>query len=142
MQINGVRPSRRQSSSSSNDPRVLRLGTRKSDLAMVQTRYAAKLIQAEFPQVKVEIIEPISAYGDKQLDQSLKTLATKTPGLFTKDLEEGLVNGAYDVAVHSLKDVPTTLPEGLVIAGITEREDPRDALGKHETWAFVWLTLV
>lgn len=109
---------------------ALRVGTRKSDLAMIQTRHAERLIKEKFPEVAVEVLEPISAYGDKKLEASLKTLATKTPGLFTKDLEEGLLNGAYDVAVHSLKDVPTTLPDGLVIAAITEREDPRDALGK------------
>lgn len=107
---------------------VVKIGTRNSDLAMIQTRYAAKLIRDKFPEVQVEIIEPIKTIGDKVLTESLKNLAAKVPGLFTKDLEDGLVSGLYDIAVHSLKDVPTTLPDGLEIAAITEREDPHDAL--------------
>lgn len=107
----------------------LKLGTRKSALAMVQTNAAKQMLEKGEPSLQVEIVQPIQSYGDTVLDQSLKTLATQTPGLFTKDLEEGLLKGLYDVAVHSLKDVPTTLPKGLVIAAITEREDPRDVLG-------------
>ena len=120
---------------SSQKPQIhLRLGTRKSVLAMAQTRYAQKLLQEKHPDAKVEICKPISAYGDLKQNESLKELAKVDPGLFTKDLEGGLVSKIYDIAVHSLKDVPTTLPEGLVIGAITDREDPRDALVVREEY--------
>lgn len=83
-------------------------------------------------------IKTESALGDNVLDKPLAQLATAHPGLFTKELEVGLVSTAYDIAVHSLKDMPTTLPEGLVLAGIGRREDPRDALvvaARHRTAA-------
>mmetsp|Transcript_4100 Transcript_4100/g.7845 ORF Transcript_4100/g.7845 Transcript_4100/m.7845 type:complete len:383 (+) Transcript_4100:72-1220(+) len=116
------------------DPSVkgsLRIGTRKSDLAMVQTHHVSGLLRKAFPGLSVEIQEGVNALGDKQLNDSLKNLAAKTPGLFTKELEAGLFDGQYDAVVHSLKDMPTTLPEGLVLAAITEREDPHDALVVH-----------
>lgn len=111
--------------------RVLRLGTRSSDLAMVQTHWVAARLRAQFPDVKVVILKGVDAFGDLQLTQSLKELAAKTPGLFTKELEAGLQLNAYDAVVHSLKDMPTQLPDGLELAGITEREDPRDAVVLH-----------
>lgn len=62
----------------------------------------------------------------------MKDLAAKTPGVFTKELEAGLLSGQYDAVVHCLKDMPTTLPDGLILAAITEREDPHDALVVHK----------
>jgi porphobilinogen deaminase len=72
-------------------------------------------------------IQTQAALGDKVLDKPLAMLAAAHPGIFTKELEAGLLADVYDVAVHSLKDVPTSLPPGLVLAGIGRREDPRDA---------------
>lgn len=68
-----------------------------------------------------------ASLGDIILNQSLATLASSNPGIFTKELETGLLGNGYDIAVHSLKDMPTTLPPGLILAGIGKREDPRDA---------------
>ena len=102
---------------------------------MVQTEYVAGMLRATFPDVCFVITKGVQAHGDQVLNVPLKDIVVKTPGLFTKELEDGLLSNAYDVVVHSLKDVPTTLPAGLVIAGITEREDPRDALvvnAKHK----------
>jgi len=114
---------------------VLRIGTRKSDLAMAQTRWVEKLLMRECPGLHIEVQEGLQALGDKRLDESLKALAAKTPGLFTKELEAGLLDDQYDAVVHSLKDMPTRLPEGLTLAAVTEREDPRDCLvvnAKHK----------
>jgi hydroxymethylbilane synthase len=102
---------------------------------MVQTRHVEQLLKRAFPNLRVEIQEGVNALGDRELGESLKTLAAKTPGLFTKELEAGLLDGQYDAVVHSLKDMPTQLPAGLSLAAITEREDPRDALvvnAKHK----------
>jgi hydroxymethylbilane synthase len=108
--------------------RQVKLGTRGSALAMVQTRWVAERLAARYPDVDFVVTQGISAHGDQVLNVALKDIVVKTPGLFTKELEDGLVSRQYDVVVHSLKDVPTTLPEGLAIAAVTEREDPRDAL--------------
>jgi len=103
------------------------IGSRSSELAMIQTRYVRKLMQARFPGCTFKITDQ-KAYGDKVLNQSLAVLAGANPGLFTKDLEVGLVDGRFDFIVHSLKDMPTTLPDGLLLAAITERAEPEDAL--------------
>ena len=113
---------------------TLRCGSRKSQLAMVQSRWVCSRLVRACPEVDVEILEGVSAMGDNVLNVPLKDLAAKTPGLFTKELEDGLVAGSYDFVVHSLKDMPTTLPDGLVLAAITEREDPRDALVVNAKW--------
>lgn len=110
---------------------VLRLGSRKSDLAMVQSRWVRDLLERAHPGLRVEICPGLSSHGDNVLNKSLQELAKTSPGLFTKELEAGLQLDAYDVVVHSLKDMPTTLPQGLTLAAITEREDPRDALVVH-----------
>ena len=85
------------------------------------------LAQARHPGMECPITSA-RTIGDKKLGQSLATLAAKTPGLFTKELEVHLSGGAVDLVVHSLKDVPTTLPDDLVLAAITERESPLDCL--------------
>mmetsp|Transcript_5488 Transcript_5488/g.6620 ORF Transcript_5488/g.6620 Transcript_5488/m.6620 type:complete len:380 (-) Transcript_5488:168-1307(-) len=110
---------------------TLRIGTRKSDLAMVQARYVVSLLQNANPGLNVKITQKIEAVGDVRLDQSLKELAAQVPGLFSKHLELCLLANGCDAVVHSLKDMPTTLPDKLTLAAITEREDPRDALVVH-----------
>ena len=102
----------------------VRIGTRKSKLALWQTEFVAKKIKEFFPEVEIEIVK-ITTKGDKILDVPLAKIGGK--GLFVKEIEEALLNNEIDLAVHSLKDVPTYFPEGLDLVAITEREDPRDA---------------
>jgi len=109
------------------------IGSRSSELAMIQTRHVASLLQKKFPKFTF-LIESKKAHGDKVLDKPLAVLAGATPGLFTKDLEVGLVSRRYDLIVHSLKDMPTTLPDGLVLASVTSRVEPEDALLVREKY--------
>lgn len=106
------------------DVRTVRVGTRDSALAMVQTQW----VTAELGRDGRQMFELISmkTLGDQVLDVSLDKVGGK--GLFVKELETALLSGQVDLAVHSLKDVPTELPEGLIIGAVTRREDPRDAL--------------
>jgi len=106
-------------------PRTIRLGSRKSQLAMIQTEWVKGQLQKHHPQCNFEI-HSMSTKGDKILDVALAKIGDKA--LFTKELETGMLNNETDLAVHSLKDLPTNLPEGLVLGCITEREDPSDAL--------------
>jgi hydroxymethylbilane synthase len=102
---------------------MLTIGSRGSQLAMWQARW----IQARIESLGVDSrIEIIHTTGDKITGVALSKVGTK--GLFTKEIEEALLSGTIDLAVHSLKDMPTELPDGLMLAGIPEREDPRDAL--------------
>ncbi len=107
----------------------LRLGTRGSPLALAQAREVrARLAAAHAelePEAAVEIVV-ITTTGDTVQDRTLAEIGGK--GLFTKEIEEALLEGRIDAAVHSMKDVPTWLPEGLAIAAVLPREDPRDAL--------------
>ncbi|RUM57682.1 MAG: hydroxymethylbilane synthase [Persephonella sp.] len=103
----------------------VRIGTRKSKLALWQTEFIAKKIKEFFPEVEIEIVK-ITTKGDKILDVPLAKIGGK--GLFVKEIEEALLNNEIDLAVHSLKDVPTYFPDGLGLGAITEREDPRDCL--------------
>ncbi|PLX60795.1 hydroxymethylbilane synthase [Sedimenticola selenatireducens] len=102
----------------------LRIATRKSPLAMWQAEHVAKLLRQAHPGLQVELIV-MSTQGDKILDTPLAKIGGK--GLFVKELEQGMLEGRADIAVHSMKDVPVELPEGLHLAVIMEREDPRDA---------------
>lgn len=102
---------------------MLRIGSRGSQLALWQARW----IQQRLEQMgEVCVIEIIKTTGDKITDVPLAQVGSK--GLFTKEIEEALLEGRVDLAVHSLKDLPTELPQGLTIAAIPEREDPRDAV--------------
>lgn len=101
------------------------LGSRGSDLALWQTRYIASLLQAAFPAVELEV-KIIETKGDAVLDTALSKIGDK--GLFTREIEEELINGKIDLAVHSLKDLPTKLPAGLKLGGLTARETPNDVL--------------
>src|SRR5262245_43482621 len=102
----------------------LKLGTRGSALAMWQANWTKVELEKRWPRVTVELIS-IKTTGDKILDVPLAKVGGK--GLFTKELDEALLDGRIDLAVHSLKDVPFQLPDGIDFAAIPEREDPRDA---------------
>lgn len=111
-------------------PRTIRIGSRKSQLALVQTHWVQEQLQNAFPD-RVFEVHTMSTQGDKILDVALAKIGDK--GLFTKELEVGMLQGDIDFAVHSLKDLPTRLPEGLMLGCVTEREDPADALVVHES---------
>ena len=100
----------------------LRIGSRGSQLALWQANHISTLLRARGHEVEIEIIHTT---GDKITDVALAKVGTK--GMFTKEIEEALAAGRVDLAVHSLKDLPTELPKGFEIAAITERQDPRDA---------------
>jgi hydroxymethylbilane synthase len=102
---------------------MLTIGSRGSQLALWQARWIQSRLEALGHECRLEIIHTT---GDKITDVALSKVGTK--GLFTKEIEEALLEGTIDVAVHSLKDMPTELPAGLTLAAIPEREDPRDAL--------------
>ncbi len=107
--------------------RTIIIGTRGSKLALWQTNWVKAEIEKHHPGINVEI-QIISTKGDRVLDVSLPKLGEQGKGLFTKELEDALFDRRVDIAVHSLKDLPTELPEGLHIGAICEREDVRDAL--------------
>jgi hydroxymethylbilane synthase len=103
------------------------IGSRGSQLALWQANHIQARLQALGAETRIEIIK---TSGDKIQDVALAKAGGK--GLFTKEIEEALLEGSIDLAVHSLKDVPTEIPGGLTIAAVPEREDPRDAiLGKR-----------
>jgi hydroxymethylbilane synthase len=104
---------------------IIRIATRKSPLALWQAEHVAELLKTAFPGLLIELVK-MSTRGDKLLDAPLAKVGGK--GLFVKELEQGILEGAADIAVHSMKDVPVDFPEGLHLAAIMEREDPRDAL--------------
>ncbi len=105
--------------------RTVRIVSRKSQLAMIQTHWVRDELQKHFPDLVFEIVT-METQGDKVLDVSLSKIGDK--GLFTQELEDTMLRGESDFAVHSLKDLPTRLPEGLMLGCVTEREDPADAL--------------
>jgi hydroxymethylbilane synthase len=105
-------------------PRTIRLGTRGSALALWQANWTRQELEARHDGLKVDLI-PIKTTGDKILDVPLAKIGGK--GLFTKEIDEALLDGRIDIAVHSMKDVPFQLPEGIEFGAIPEREDPRDA---------------
>jgi hydroxymethylbilane synthase len=102
---------------------LLKLGTRKSKLALWQANFIKETLEALG--CKVELV-PITTTGDKILDAPLAKIGGK--GLFVKEIENALLEGEIDLAVHSLKDVPMIIPEGLTLSAITEREEPYDVL--------------
>ena len=112
----------------SSPPRTIRIGSRKSQLALVQTYWVQEQLQKSFPERMFEV-HTMSTQGDKILDVALAKIGDK--GLFTKELEVGMLQHEIDFAVHSLKDLPTQLPEGLILGVVTERENPADALVVH-----------
>jgi hydroxymethylbilane synthase len=105
-------------------PDTLKIATRKSPLAMWQAEHAAALLNQLHPGLSVEIVG-MTTRGDKILDAPLAKVGGK--GLFVKELEQGMLEGSADIAVHSMKDVPVDFPAGLHLAVIMDREDPLDA---------------
>ncbi|MDP2997441.1 MAG: hydroxymethylbilane synthase [Bryobacterales bacterium] len=105
---------------------MLIIGSRGSQLALWQARWVAARLAESGHECRIEIIRTT---GDKITDVPLAKVGTK--GLFTKEIEEALAAGVIDLAVHSMKDLPTALPAGLTLAAIPEREDPRDAMIGH-----------
>ncbi len=103
----------------------LKIASRRSKLAMVQTLWVKEQLEKNIPKLEVSI-EAMATQGDKILDVALAKIGDK--GLFTKELETQMLIGHADIAVHSLKDLPTKLPDGLTLGCITRREDPSDAL--------------
>ena len=101
----------------------LRIGTRRSPLALAQSESVRAQLSALHPGLEIEI-ETILTSGDRFIDRDLSAIGGK--GLFTKEIDEALIAGRVDIAVHSMKDVPTWLPDGLGIFCLLEREDPRD----------------
>ena len=105
--------------------RTVRIGTRGSTLAVWQAGWVKKRLEAHWPDLQVELV-PISTSGDRIQHVSLARIGGK--GLFVKEIEQALLAGRVDLAVHSVKDLPAELPPGLSLSTIPEREDPRDVL--------------
>ena len=113
---------------------TLRIATRKSPLALWQAEHVGSLLREKFADLDIELL-PMSTQGDKLLDAPLAKVGGK--GLFIKELEHALLTGDADIAVHSLKDVPVEIPEGLAMPVFLARGDPRDSLvcDHHENLA-------
>ncbi|MGB7248219.1 MAG: hydroxymethylbilane synthase [Phormidesmis sp.] len=109
--------------------RTVRIGSRKSQLALVQTHWVQAELSLAFPDITFEV-STMETQGDKILDVALSKIGDK--GLFTQELEDDMLSGDIDFAVHSLKDLPTNLPDGLQLGCVTEREDPADAMVVHK----------
>jgi len=105
-------------------PKRLRIGTRASQLALWQANWTKSELENRYPGMQVELVK-IKTMGDKILDVPLAQVGGK--GLFVKEIEEAMLRGEIDLAVHSMKDVPTEFPDGLGLVVTTRREDPRDA---------------
>lgn len=103
---------------------IIRVGTRSSPLALAQTNKVISLLQAKNHGVEFEVVT-IQTSGDKFLDQNLALIGGK--GLFLKEIETAMIDGKIDIAVHSLKDVPAVMPDGLEISTFLPRDDARDA---------------
>ncbi len=114
------------------------IGTRSSKLALWQAEYVKSRLEEKYPALTVEL-KLMTTKGDKILDAPLAKIGGK--GLFTKELETDMLAGGIDLAVHSLKDMPTEVPDGLVISAITKRFDPGDAVVSPEYQRFDALPL-
>ena len=104
---------------------TLRLGTRGSKLALWQAEFVKSELLKFFPYIDVKITV-VKTKGDKLLDSPLSEIGGK--GVFVKEIEDLLINGEIDIAVHSLKDIPSVLPDGLIIGAVTERHHPADVV--------------
>ena len=111
----------------------IRIATRKSPLALWQAEHVSARLQAAYPGLEVELVTFVTQ-GDKILDTPLAKIGGK--GLFVKELERAMLDGDADIAVHSMKDVPVELPEGLHLPVILDREDPRDAFVSNNYASF------
>lgn len=112
---------------------IIRIGTRGSKLALAQAQEVKNRLAEAHPSIALDTIEivPMMTTGDAITHKNLTEIGGK--GLFTKEIEEAMLAGKIDMAVHSMKDMPATLPDGLIIAALLEREDPHDAFlsGKY-----------
>lgn len=116
----------------------LKIGTRQSLLALWQSNHIAACLRRQYPECEIEL-KKIVTKGDKILDVPLAKIGGK--GLFTKEIEEELLSGEIDLAVHSLKDMPTVLPEGLCLTAITTRANVGDAFVSNKYASFAELPL-
>jgi hydroxymethylbilane synthase len=108
---------------------LIRIGTRGSKLALAQAAWVKARLEEKYRGLEVETLI-IKTSGDRFLNTPIQAIGGK--GIFVKEIEEAMLRGEIDLAVHSMKDLPTELPSGLVIGAIPEREDPRDALVSRE----------
>ncbi len=115
--------------------RRLRVGTRGSRLALIQAQAVCALLQGAFPETEVEVV-PIKTQGDLMPHRLLKEMGGR--GVFVKEIERALLAGEVDLAVHSAKDMPSSTSEGLEIALVPRREDPRDCLACGGPLSSVW----
>ena len=115
----------------------IKIGTRGSPLALVQANQLKFLLEKIIPDKRDIIIQTIHTSGDKIQDRTLSSVGGK--GLFTKEIDEALLNKTIDIAVHSMKDVPTIIPQGIVFPAILEREDPRDGFISSENFEILSL---
>ncbi|MEI6707639.1 MAG: hydroxymethylbilane synthase [Methylococcales bacterium] len=113
--------------------KIIRIATRQSPLALWQAEHVAARLEQHFPDVQTELVKMVTR-GDKILDAPLAKIGGK--GLFVKELEQGMLEGVADIAVHSMKDVPVEFPEGLHLAAILTREDPSDAFVSNHYASF------
>lgn len=104
---------------------IIKVGTRESALALAQSRLIVGLLGSRYPQLQFELVG-MKTRGDVLLDTRLDLIGGK--GLFVNEIENALIEGRLDMAVHSMKDMPAIMPEQLILAAVSEREDPRDAL--------------
>ena len=104
---------------------TIRIGTRKSRLALVQTEMVCSALKNKFPEIKTEIV-PITTKGDKILDKPLTQIGGK--GIFITEIEQALRQKKIDIAVHSAKDLPVEIPEDLAVSAVLKRGDPRDVM--------------
>ena len=109
----------------SNKNTVIHVGSRKSQLALNQTEYVVALLSKLNPNLKFNI-HGMTTTGDDVQDKSLSKIGSKS--LFTKELESALYDNRVDLVVHSLKDMPTTLPDGMILGALLKRVDPRDSV--------------
>ena len=116
--------------------KTLKIATRQSPLALWQANYVKDRLQQLYPDLTIELV-PMVTKGDVILDSPIAKIGGK--GLFVKELEKALLNKEADIAVHSMKDVPMQFPEGLGLAVICQREDPRDAFVSHSYRTFAEL---
>ena len=116
--------------------KTLKIATRQSPLALWQANYVKDRLQQQYPDLTIELV-PMVTKGDVILDSPIAKIGGK--GLFVKELEKALLNKEADIAVHSMKDVPMQFPEGLGLAVICKREDPRDAFVSNSYRTFAEL---
>ena len=105
-------------------PTLIRVGTRASKLAVIQTGLVVSMLREAHPNIEFELVR-ISTAGDRDKRSALETVGVS---IFVKELEAALEDGRADIAIHSLKDMPSELPEGFALAALPERGDPRDVL--------------